>query len=328
MTAGKDRLVILQKRQLMLLDTSNPIAPQQMATLELASKDQERELIDAEFLGDGSRWLAVLEAYENKVHLVDVADPAHPVLAGGVILSKAVGEPFSIDMALADDGQSVWVLQGPNMRLAGKRLLDGVKGVWRDVRKLEFRKALGTAGDAVVGATMPPQRGLCRVAQARLSGGELSLVQSIPLPDGLFPYFVQPDGHGSLYVSGINRAIDDLSQLELSMDGLMALIDMVKNVVQLGRVLKVDTRNGRVQQVLQGCCIYYDLDILPGGQLMTSTIRLGAGYLPPRVTLDWGLEAVGEFAKLREVANSTTALTDAIKKLLPPYDYERIGVQR
>jgi len=28
------------------------------------------------------------------------------------------------------------------------------------------------------------------------------------------------------------------------------------------------------------------------------------------------------------VANSTFALTDAIKRLMPPYAYERIGVQR
>ena len=74
--------------------------------------------------------------------------------------------------------------------------------------------------------------------------------------------------------------------------------------------------------------MYYDLALLPSGQLMTSTIRLGPGYIPPRVTLDWGFEVPGKsFAKLREVANTGFKITDVVRRLLPPYRYERIGVQ-
>lgn len=93
-------------------------------------------------------------------------------------------------------------------------------------------------------------------------------------------------------------------------------------------VLKVGTEDGSVTTAVQGMAIYYDLALLPSGQLLTSTVRLGPGYIPPRLTLDWGFEVPGRsFAKLREVANTGLKLTDVVRRMLPPYRYERIGVQ-
>lgn len=93
-------------------------------------------------------------------------------------------------------------------------------------------------------------------------------------------------------------------------------------------MLKVSADTGAVTTAVQGVAIYYDLALLPTGQMLTSTVRLGPGYIPPRLTLDWGFEVPGRsFAKLREVANTGLKITDAVQRMLPPYRYERIGVQ-
>lgn len=320
------QLVVLQARQLTVIETAGPGQIRPLSQLPLAAPQEERALIDAEFIGDG-QLLTVLEAYANQLHLIDLHQPSLPQLVGGVTLSQAYEQPFSIDLAPGEDSSSVWVLQGPNFRLAGKRLSDGLGGVWRDAKALDLRAAGKTLGQTAVGAAMLPKESLTRIEQVRLVGGSLTVVKSLPLPPDVFPFFVQPDYRGSLFVSGINRK-NQFTDLEASFDGVRRVLGAVKDTAQLGVVLKVGTETGAVTTALQGMAIYYDLALLPSGELLTSTVRLGAGYVPPRVTLDWGLEVPGRsFAKLREVANTALKITDAVQRLLPPYRYERIGVQ-
>jgi hypothetical protein len=320
------QLVVLQKRQLTVMDTQNPLLPTPLANLALATPEQQRELVDAEFLGDGKQ-LAVLEAYANQVHLVDLSVPSQPRLLSGISLSQAFEQPFSIDLAPGADGQSLWVLQGPNLRLAGKRLVDGLSGAWRDAKALELKAAGKTLGNTAVGTAMLPSESLTRLSLLQLASGQLQLTKSIALPPDIFPFFVQPDYRGSLFVSGVNRK-NQFTDLEASLDGVKRLLVGLKETVQLGVVLKVGTEDGSVTTAVQGMAIYYDLALLPSGQLLTSTVRLGPGYIPPRLTLDWGFEVPGRsFAKLREVANTGLKLTDVVRRMLPPYRYERIGVQ-
>jgi hypothetical protein len=218
------------------------------------------------------------------------------------------------------------VLQGPNLRLSGKRLLDGLKGLWKDVKKLQFRQAMGTAGGAIAGAGMADT--LSRLVQLALQDGELRIVKSIMLPPEIYPFFIQPDRKGSVYVSGINRAAPDFGHVELSIAGLRSLLDQLKNMAQVGRILKVSAADGSNTTELKGFAIYYDISLLPAGQLLVSVVRLNPTYFPPKISLDWGFEIGGKgFVKLREIANSTFKLTEALKKLLPPYSYEQIGVQ-
>ena len=320
------QLVVLQKRQLTIFDTSNPVQPQPLIQLPLAAPEQTRELVDAEFFADG-RTLAVLEAYGNQVHLIDLGVPSQPRLLGALSLSDSYEQPFSIDLAPGQDGQSLWVLQGPNLRLAGKRLVDGLSGAWQDAKALELKSAANMVGQTAVGSAMLPKESLARLQLLRLTDGQLQLAKTIPLPPEIFPFFVQPDYQGSLYVSGINRK-NQFTDLEASLDGIKRLLGAVKDTAQLGLVLKVGAADGLVTTAFQGVALYYDLALLPTGQLLTSTVRLGAGYIPPRVTLDWGLEIPGQsFSKLREVANSGFKISTAVQRLLPPYRYERIGVQ-
>lgn len=320
------QLVVLQARQLTVIETAGPGHIRPLSQLPLAAPNEERELIDAEFLGDG-QLVAVLEAYTNQLHLIDVHQPSQPQRIGAVTLSQAFEQPYSIDLAPGDDRESLWVLQGPNLRLAGKRLLDGLRGAWRDTKALELRAAGQTIGQTAVGAAMLPKENLTRLELIRLSGNALSVVKSVPLPPDVFPFFVQPDYRGSLFVSGIHRK-NQFTDLEASLDGVLRILGAVKNTAQLGVVLKVSAETGAISTELQGVAMYYDLALLPSGQLLTSTVRLGAGYIPPRVTLDWGFEVPGlSFVKLREMANTALKITDAVQRLLPPYRYERIGVQ-
>lgn len=323
-------LVILQQRQITVLEISDPTQPRRVAQLTVAEPSPERELIDAEFLA-GGKLLAVLEAYANQVHLVDLAVPSQPRVLSAVSLSRALDQPFSIDLAASADGQSLWVLQGPNLKLGGKRLIDGLGAAWSDVRSLEFRAAAQHVGGAMSGAAMlPSEKGsesVSRLVQLTLAGGSLQLARSVALPASLFPFFILPDREGSVFVSGIGRT-NPFADVEASTDGLLRLLSALKNTVQLGTVLKVSTETGALTPVLQGVAIYYDLALLPNGQPLVSTVRLGPGYIPPRLTLDWGLEiAGGSFMKLREVANTGFKITQVVKRLLPPYRYERIGVQ-
>jgi hypothetical protein len=310
--AGPRGLVaVLEQRHVVLLDASNPSAPRLVSRVQVAPDGGNRELADAEFLLDG-RTLAVLEAYENRLHLVDVSNAAAPRVAGGATLSDAFDEPFSIDLAPSVDGRSVFVLQGPNLRLAGKKLRDGVGQVWT-AAKLGFK---GSAAQA--------QASLSRVVEVSAEG---VIVRSMPLPADVFPFFVAGDYSGNVYVSGLQRE-NPFQNLTPTPEAVVRLAEGLRNTTQFSRVFKLDPRTGQLSNVLQSMAIYFEVSVLPNDKVLASLMRLGVGFLPPRITLDWGLEIVdAEFVKLREVANTGFKLKDAVMRLLPPYRYERIGAQ-
>lgn len=318
LTAGPRHLVAaLERRHLLLLDVADPAHPRVLSRLQIAADGPPRELVDAEFLDDG-RKLVVLEAYENQLHLVDVTEPSSPRLAGGVSLASAQPEPFSIDLAAGGDGKTLFALQGPNLRLAGKKLKEGVNNVWNSA-KVGFKVPPG-AGEA-------PVQTLSRVVEVELQSEGLQLVRSVPLPADVFPFFVARDPEGFLYVSALH-AQNPFNGLTASLDGVMKLLEGLRDTAQFSRVIRVDPRTAETSTVLQSMAIYYEVTMLPTGRLLASLIRLGPGYIPPRVTLDWGFEIVdGQFVKLREVANTAFGIVDAVTTLLPPYRYERVGAQ-
>jgi len=315
--AGPRGLVVaLERQHLHVIDASDPAAPKLLTRLEVVA-GEPRELVDAEFAGGGKQ-LVVLEAYENKVHLVDLADPAAPKVTGSLSLADAQAEPFSIDLAPAPGGRSVFALQGPNLRLAGKKLKEGVKNVWNSA-KVGFKTAPG-AGEA-------PLQVLARVVEVELGDEVLTLGRSVPLPKDVFPFFVASDADGKLYVSALHGE-NPFDGLTASLDGVKKLLEGLRDTAQFSRVIEIDPKTGETTPVLQSMAIYFEVVMLPTGRLLASLTRLGPGYLPPRVTLDWGFEIVeGDFMKLREVANTAFGIVDAVTRLLPPYRFERVGAQ-
>lgn len=320
LAAGPNGLVlVLERRHLTVLDASDPTQPKVVARLQVAAADAPRELVDAEFL-DGGKKVAVLEAYENRLHLIDVSNAAAPRLIGGLSLADAQEEPFSIDLAPAPGGTGVFVLQGPNLRVAGKKLRDGALKGWSRA-KVGFKKAPDEKEEPVA------TESLARVVEVGLDGETLQLKRALPLPRDVFPFFVAADPKGKLYVSALHGQ-NPFEHLTAKPEVVLQLLGALKDTAQFSRVIAIDAATGEATTVLQSIAIYYEVVVLPSGRLCASLTRLGPGVLPPRVTLDWGFEIVdGDFVKVREVANTSFKLTQAIARLLPPYRYERIGAQ-
>jgi hypothetical protein len=308
--AGPRGLVVAMERRLLwIIDANDPLAPRVVAKLEVV-QGEPREVVDAEFL-EGGKKLVVLEAYENKLHLVDLSDPAAPKVTSALSLADAQSEPLP-------DGRSVCALQGPNLRLAGKKLKEGVKNVWSSA-KVGFKTAPG-AGE-------PPLQTLSRVVEVELGPSGLTLTRSVPLPADVFPFFVASDSEGKLYVSALHGE-NPFDGLSANLGGVKKLLVGLRDTAQFSRVIELDPRSGETRTVLQSMAIYYEVVMLPTGRLLASLTRLGPGFIPPRVTLDWGFEIVdGQFVKLREVANTSFGLVDAVARVLPPYRYERVGAQ-
>jgi hypothetical protein len=309
-------IAVIERRHVLIIDANDPAHPRLLAKLEVAT-GEPRELADAEFLDDGKR-LVVLEGYENTLHLIDLEQPSAPQIAGRLNLADAQPEPFSIDLAPAPGGKAVFALQGPNLRLAGKKLQEGVKNVWNSA-KVGFKVPPG-AGEA-------PMQTLSRVVEVKLEDNRLVLGHSVPLPKDLFPFFVASDADGALYVSALHGQ-NPFDGLTASLDGVVKLLGALRDTAQFSRVIRIDPRTGETTTVLQSTAIYFEVTMLSTGRLLASLTRLGPGYLPPRITLDWGFEIVdGQFVKLREVANTGLGIIDAVTRLLPPYRYERVGAQ-
>lgn len=316
-------LAIVTARGVTFVATSDaPTAPNPLPAMSLLTGAEPCRLIAATFYGQG-RFLALLEAYGNDVHIVDVSNPAQPQRRPPVNLSRAVGEPFSIDVARSLEDGSLWVLQGPNFRVAGKRLRDGLQGAWAAATDLEFKRAGRAIGGTVAGGKGNSGSRVLRLVPTE-SG--LDLAEEIALPSGLLPLFVTASARG-VYVSALHGE-NPFRQAEASLAGVGKLLSALRSSTQVGVVLEIQASDGQAMPVAKGMAMYGELARLPGGQLLVSTMRLGPGYLPPRLTLDWGFEIVGgPFSKHREVANSGFGLGDTVRRLVPPYRMDRVIAQ-
>lgn len=316
-------LAIATARAVTLLATAEtPLSPRILQTLGLVSEPEPRALTAGAFV-NGGRTLALLEAYGNDVYFVDLATPTAPQPRGMLNLSGAVGEPYSIDLAETPDGASLWVLQGPNFRLAGKRLRDGLKGAWGAATTLQWKRA-GRA----LGGVVAPDRGASHARLLRLVVGPqgTDLADEIALPPALLPLAMTATAD-AVHISVLHGE-NPFQHVEASLAGVERLFSALRSTVQVGQVLRVDAHSGQIQVQTQGLAMYGELASLPGGGLLIGTLRLGPGYLPPRLTLDFGFEiSGGPFSKHREVANTALGLGDAVQRLVPPYRIDRIAAQ-
>ena len=316
-------LAITTPRAVTMLATADaPLAPRVQPPVGVVTDAEPRALTAAAFLHDG-KTLAVLEAYGNDVYTVDASNLQALRAGSKTNLSGSVGEPYSIDLAASPDGRSLWVLQGPNFRLAGKRLRDGLKGAWGAATSLQWKRAGRSLGGMVA-----PSQGAGHSRLLRLVGASQSLEISdeVALPPTLLPLAIRAQGD-AVYVSTLHGE-NPFQNIDASLAGIERLFSALRSTVQVGQVLRVDSQSGQAQAQVQGLAMYGDLATLPGGGLLIGTLRLGPGYLPPRLTLDWGFEiAGGRFSKHREVANTAFGLVDAVQRLTPPYRIDRIAAQ-
>lgn len=305
-----------------LFTADTPLSPRVLPPLGVVTEAEPRTLTAAAFLHDG-KTLAVLEAYGNDVYSLDLSTPQAPRLMSKLNLSGSVGEPYSIDLVASPDATSAWVLQGPNFRLAGKRLRDGLRGAWGAATSLQWKRAGRSLGGMVA-----PSQGAGHSRLLRLSGSPQSLEirDEVALPPTLLPLSIRATAD-AVYVSTLHGE-NPFQNVDASLAGIERLFFALRSTVQVGQVLRVHTQSGQIQPQVQGLAMYGDLATLPGGGLLIGTLRLGPGYLPPRLTLDWGFEiAGGRFSNHREVANTAFGLVDAVQRLTPPYRIDRITAQ-
>jgi hypothetical protein len=66
--------------------------------------------------------------------------------------------------------------------------------------------------------------------------------------------------------------------------------------------------------------VFFDVDVLPNGELVYSGMRITGKVLPPFVTVKWGVGVGGAgFYGLHELAYDY---------VIPPYTYGQVSVQR
>jgi hypothetical protein len=282
--------------------------------------------------------VAVLEVFSNSVSLINLQDRRAPRLEASLTLSRQLDVPWSIDIAPDPaDGRSLWVLQGPNFRIAGDKLrqvIERVQAKADDVfAVLTGQPAAQAAPPAEPPASpapgvapvpvqpapgaQPPSVRLSRLVRLRAEGQALRLVEERALPPSFFPFFAHARAGGEVLVSGINANVFRFGALPLSIDGLKQAISVVTDSVQVGTIVAVK-KDAPFRPVVQGIAIYFGMETLPDGTLAYSMLRPGVQAIPPGMVASWGIEAEDKFVELRTLEWTS---------LIPPYAVGAFAVQ-
>jgi len=309
-----DTLVVVGERDLVVLDDLLAAKPRVRGRLEAPKAPAKQAWLDALLL-DGGRRAALLDGWDNRLDLVDLASLDSPRLVHSLALAPAGALPAVVDLAAGPAGR-FWVLTGPNYRLAGRTIQRAATAVANGARELAGVKPAATT-QAPVLETVP-----ARVLGVRLAGDGASRRLELDgkptaLPADFHPLFGRDTGE-RLLVSGVSTRALDFSEVDLSLDGVRALVRSLGDTVQLGRLVAVD-RDGAARVQTQGLALYFDLDLLPSGQMVYGIVRIGPKVLPPSLAVDWGVEAgPGSYRKLRSLES---------KAVIPPYSYGLIAAQ-
>jgi len=318
-------LVVLGTGELLTFSLADAIAPRLLGRVPLSSDPSDR-WVDAVTLRGGAAVL-LLDAAHNRLRAVSLADPAAPVPVADLALGPSPDVPYSVALASdpADPSAAV-VLQGRNLRTLGGKAREA-KGAAARLAGKAYDAVLGRAPEkagrepaageaAAAGGGDAPSRGsLVRVV---LGGGTLSRVGALALPPDFLPLFCVPALDGRWLVSGVSFGELDPAALDASLEGAARIARFVRDSVQLGKVLSV-ARDGETSVALQGVGLVFDLDHLPGGELVYSGMRISGRPLPPFLNVKWGVGVGGiGFHGLHEVGEAY---------LRPPYTYGQVSVQ-
>jgi hypothetical protein len=298
-------MLILGTHELVLFTLEDPRSPQQIGALSLSSDPQDR-FLEMALLREG-RAVALLEVTDNRTVVVSLEDPKQPRAIAELDLGPAKDAPFSVDLS-ADptDPNAFFVLQGLNLRLGGKKIEEG-QGAIAGLIGMAERKEEKPAYEL-------PKKG--RLVGVRLGEGVLEKTSELPLPDEFLPLFCVPSPDGRFYVSGVSPGALETSSFEAA---ATSLLGFVKDTVQLGKIASID-RSGGSSIAVQGVAVFFDVDLLPNGELIYSGMRITGKVLPPFVAVKWGV-GVGRsgFYGLHEVDYGY---------VVPPYTYGQVSVQR
>jgi hypothetical protein len=306
-------LVVLGNRELITVDVTSPAAPALLGRIELSDDDGDRH-VEMLFRGTDA---VLLEASDNRVRAVSIADPRAPKLGPDLLVGPAEDFPFSVDLVPDPrDPKALYVLQGLNLRLGGKKVEEGKGSITGLVRK---------GYDLVRGKSVPeaekpafdvPKR--ARLVRVAVGPDAITKGEVIELPDELLPLFGLA-ADDAFYVSGVAPGALDANGLDASIDGAARVLGFLKDSAQMGKIAKV-TRDGKTEIVLQGVAMIFDIDRLPTGKIAYSGMRLSGRLLPPFVGVSWGVGFEdGLFYALHDLEYDY---------FMPPYTYGQVSVQR
>jgi hypothetical protein len=308
-------LLVLGTHELLLFSLQDPKSPQPLGKLQLSADPVDRFLEMALF--QGGKALALLEVNDNRVVIISLAEPTKPQTIAELQLGPAEDFPFSVDL-VADptDPNALFVLQGLNLRLGGKKL---------EEEKNAITGLVQVAYDLVSGKSPPPKdKPKVDVPKARLVGLRLrdtvlEKMTELPLPDDFLPLFAVGAKDGRFFVSGVAPGALETSSLDPSIDGAAKLVDFLKGSVQLGKIAAVD-RKGSATIAVQAVAVFFDVDLLANDELVYSGMRISGKATPPFLGVKWGV-GVG--------SSGFFALTDLeYGYAIPPYSYGQVSVQR
>jgi hypothetical protein len=318
-------LLVLAERELVCVDVSRPGAGREVARLSLPARAREgtaaeRDSVHTRVIPLTQGWVVALEVYGNRLQLIDLSDPRAPRLGAAVPTAGAVGLPLAVDLARdARDPRSVWLLQGPNFRIAGERLSRALQQLEGEVRGL-YPPLLGTGPDE---PTAAPAAGvdagrLSRLVRYRLVDQRLEPLEGRALPADFFPLFAKSRPDGSLWVSGVNGHVFDFAGVAATPAGLKRVVAVLRDAVFFGRILEVPA-GGPARTLIQGPALYFAIDELAGTGAVYSVMRLGVRLLPPGLCVDWGVELQERgFVRLKRLD---------WEAIIPPYAFSLFGLQ-
>ena len=269
--------------------------------------------------------VAVLEAFGNVVLLVDLSDVRAPRLLGSVATSGEKGVPWSIDLVPDPaDGNSVWLLQGPNLRMSGDKVSRYVDSVATAIKaKLGMGKPATAAEPSLPSAAPSEQESHGRLVQLRTDGSSLQLAAERALPNDFFPFYLSPQANGEWLVSGVSSDVFRFAGLPRSLDGVKSAVDVLTGSIQFGHILRL--RDGSAtESVVKGPALYFNMDTLADGTMVYSVIRPGFSVLPPSLNVEWGVESVGTLDADQDYRSLVELEWEAI---IPPYTFGMLSVQ-
>lgn len=276
-----NKIILLGKNSLTLVDASNPHQLQNNAQFMLPKNKERTAFVDAAFV-DNNKKIVALETYSNSLVLLDIESPNISLLDQMHLLpTKTI--PLSIDIEVnPENSQEFWVLQGSNYRLANKKLIALYKKILQKKEAVESEKPVN------------------QLQKLRVNQNKLELSSTLKM-DNKYAYYYSTFGQdGRLYLSSTKLEWFISTQDKKPKNLLGNIGSKVWDTVSIGRIIALDTQTEKVQTIASGFGIYYHLVDVPDIGPVFTLAKIGPSPLAMMMVQPYwgvGVKSTGTYAK-------------------------------